>query len=100
MIESSRSVSEIVPIVAYSDRLAPRNPVVARLVTALSSAFVLHDARSLAALLRVPVEQEVGMVLQWWILRCFLEIDEGQAALLLPKLVAQLDEILAGRGEA
>lgn len=97
MIKTSQSVSDGSPMATYRGRPIPMNPVVERLAAALSSAFTLPDAQSLATMLQVPVGQDVDIVLQQWIFRCLLEIDEAQAALLLPRLVARLDEILASR---
>ncbi|MEY2342916.1 hypothetical protein AB4090_12510 [Acidithiobacillus sp. IBUN Pt1247-S3] len=78
----------------------PRNRVVERMAVAISCAFALPEAQRLAELLQVSAEQDVGTVLQMWICRCLLEIDETQAAQMLPSLVARLDEILAARRDS
>lgn len=75
----------------------PSNPVFQRLAEALSSAFSLPDPAELAELLDVEVGQDGASTLFPWIIRCLLDMDELQAAQLLPRLVERLDHLLAER---
>ncbi len=81
----------VVPVAAQS------NPVLIRMASALASAFTLPEPAMLADLLGVQPGQDVQTVLQGWICRCLLDIDDVQAAQLLPNLVVRLDLLLSDR---
>ncbi len=75
----------------------PSNLVLIRMASALASAFSLPEPEMLADLLGVQSGQDVQIVLQRWICRCLLDIDDVQATQLLPNLVGRLDLLLSDR---
>ncbi|MDD3760439.1 MAG: hypothetical protein PHO57_06365 [Acidithiobacillus sp.] len=87
---------------AYEQRRDEQKPaargkqssVLGRLAAALAATFSLPEPETLADLLEVPAEEDISSLLEAWIAKCLLDLDEAQATQFLPMLVARLDRLL------
>ncbi len=91
LLPASPAPHGVVPVATSS------NLVLIRMASALASAFTLPEPEMLADQLGVQSGQDVQTVLQRWICRCLLDIDDVQATQLLPNLVGRLDSLLSDR---